>query len=134
MSDFYTDPWSSGSGDIGLGNTLTYSDIAGPQSDGTYAVPVAAQQVNDPANVAGYSATMSDSTYKLLSQGIGTLGQLGLANMNLDYRRYEATNGGLFRQGYYAGISGNGYGRANQPMQLSTLLLICGLAYLLLKD
>lgn len=106
----------------------------GPQIDGTYGVPVAAQQTNNPQNTAGYSSSISPQVASLLSQGIGTLGKLGLGAMQLDYARAEATNGGLYYQGRYAGIPRNGYGQVNQPMNLSVLLLIGGLVYLLSKD
>jgi len=130
LPGFQTDPWSSGSGDIGLGSTLTYADVVGPQTDGTYQIPVAAQQVNNPANSAGYSTPMSAQSAALLSQGIGVLGNLANSAMVLDYKKYEATNGGLFMQGRgINGINGMPQARPNYSM----LLLLAGVVYFMQK-
>lgn len=131
---FYSDPFGPvNGGDLGLGADITTADI-GPQTDGTYGIPTTAQQYNAPDNTAGYSPSVSPQVAALLSQGIGSLTQLGLGAMVLDYKKAEATNGGLFYQGQYAALRRNGYGQVNQPLTLSTLLLLGGLAYLLLKD
>lgn len=131
---FYSDPFGpTNGGDLGLGADVLISDI-GPQSDGTYGTPTTAQLYNAPDNNAGYAPSISPTTAALLSQGIGSLTQLGLGAMTLDYRKAEATNGGLFYQGQYAALRRNGYGQINQPITLSTMLLLGGLAYLLLKD
>lgn len=120
-------------GDLGLGLDITSADI-GYQDNGTFVTPDAATPVNSPQNTAGYSSSISPQVAMLLSQGIGTLGKLGMGAMQMDYARAEATNGGLYYQGRYAGLARNGNGQVNQPMNLSVLLLIGGLAYLLLKD
>ncbi|AXS79861.1 hypothetical protein [Dechloromonas sp. HYN0024] len=134
LTGFYTNPYGpTNGGDLGLGNTLTVADI-GPQDNGTYGIPLAAQPANDPQNTAGYSSSISPQVAGLLSQGIGAMTRLGMGAMQLDYARAEATNGGLYYQGRYAGIPRNGYGQVNQPMNLSVILLIGALAYLLLKD
>jgi len=105
----------------------------GPQTNGTYGIPVTAQQTNSPQNVAGYSSVITPDVAKLLSQGIGVLGQLGMGKMQLDYAKAEATNGGLFWNGRYAQIGRNGLGMINPQMNLSVLLLIAGGAWLLLR-
>jgi hypothetical protein len=105
----------------------------GPTTAGTYNVPVTAQPVNSPQNTAGYSSSISPDVAKLLSQGIGVLGQLGMGKMQLDYAKAEATNGGLFWNGRYAQIGRNGLGIANGQINLSVLLLLGGAAWLLLR-
>lgn len=125
-------------GDLGLGSDMTISDVTnfdiGYNNDGTFNTPISAQQTNNPQNTAGYSSTISPAVANLLSQGIGTLGKLGMGAMQLDYARAEATNGGLYYQGRYAGLARNGYGQINQPINLSVVLIIGALAYVLLKD
>jgi hypothetical protein len=134
VSGFYTDPFGpSNGGDLGLGNDLNVADI-GPQNNGTYGTPLTAQPTNNPSNTAGYPSDTPAWVGSLLTQGVGVLGNLGMAKMQVDYRRAEATNGGLYWQGRPAYLAGNGYGMTNQPITLSTLLLIGGLAFLLLKD
>ncbi len=111
--------------------TLILDDsVPGYQTDGTFVTPAAAQQVNNPANTAGYSSPMSDSTLKLLTQGISTLGTLGSQAMMLDYRRYEATNGGLFMQGYAA----NGMRATQVSPNFSALLILGAAIVLMVKD
>lgn len=105
----------------------------GPQSNGTYGIPVTAQQRNSPQNTAGWSSSISQSTADLLKYGIGALGQLGMAKMQVDYARAEATNGGLFYQGRPALLGRNGLGMVSGGMNLSVLLLIAGGAWLLLR-
>jgi len=127
-SSFFVDPWA-GSGDLGLGEGLYLQDIIGPQSDGTYSYPVAAQPVNDPANTAGYSASAPAWVGGVLTQGIATLGQYLQAKNITDYRRWEATNGGLFMQGRPAYLR-NGQPAVALPSSVITLLLLGGLLLL----
>lgn len=108
------------------------AEPVGYASDGTFGTPMTAQPVNSPQNQAGYSSSISPTVAAILNNGIGVLGRLGMTSMQVDYMKAEATNGGLYRQGVYAGIPR--YGVAGQQMNLSVLLLIAGLAYLILKD
>lgn len=112
------------------GGSGFYGDVVGPQSDGTYQIPVAAQQQNRPDNTAGYSTPMNQQTAAILSQGLGVLGNLANTAMVLDYRKYEATNGGLFMQG--RGINGMN-GQVMRP-NYSMLLLLAAAAFILLKE
>lgn len=99
MADaFYVDPWA-GSGDLGLGSDITMNQIVGPQTDGTYSVPQTAQPVNDPSNTAGYSAATPAWVGDVLTKGIGVLGQYLNTSQLIDYRKAEATNGGIYYQG-----------------------------------
>lgn len=100
---------------------------AGPNNDGTYTTPLAAQQYNKPANTAGYNSPMSQQTYGLLTQGIGVLGNLANTAMMIDYKKYEATNGGLFMQG--AGAYGQRVATVN-PNYSMLILLMLGAVFL----
>ncbi len=91
MTGFYVDPWA-GDGDLGLGNDLTMQTIfgeVGPQTDGTYNVPSASQQVNSPQNTAGYSTATPDWVKNVLTQGIGVLGQYVNTKQAIEVNRYR---------------------------------------------
>lgn len=123
MDDTF-DPWNFSDPNM---DVAPWAD-AGYQSDGTFVTPWTAQQTNSPANTAGYSSPMSKETYGLLSQGIGVLGSsINLAQM-LDYKKYEATNGGLF-------LNGQGtYGRQVVNPNYSMLILLMMGAIFIMKD
>ena len=119
-----SDPWESNAR-----NGNEFVDV-GPQPDGTYGVPSSAVQTNAPANTAGYSSQTPGWVGDVLKTGIGAVaGYFNNANI-LDYRRFEATNGGLYRQGYPALISRNGQAQMNPTLFWA---LIIGGAFLLLK-
>lgn len=120
------DPWDFDSA------TIDVAPWAGPQSDGTYVTPTTAQQINSPANTAGFGSPMSAQTYGLLTQGInGAVNLLALDKM-VDYRKYEATNGGLFMQGQGAYMM-NRSGSVLNPNMTMMLLLFAGVVFMM-KD
>ncbi len=108
-------------------DTVNLYDVYGPQSDGTWTTPPAAQPTNSPANTAGYGSGMSDATFRLLSQGIGAAGQAFNLAQHINYRRWEATNGGLYAQGQTAGIRPRlPNGTVNPSYSLLVLMVIGG--------
>jgi hypothetical protein len=79
-----------------------FSNI-GPNSDGTYSVPTAAQPSNRPWDTGGGTlGNYSSDVISILRDGIGAWSQYQRNNQFLDYQRYEATQGGVYRQGYPA--------------------------------
>lgn len=114
--------------DYGTGSSF-FDGAVGPQTDGTYSIPTAAQQVNNPANTAGNSTPMDKQSAALLSQGLGVLGNLANTAMVMDYRKYEATNGGLFMQGRAI----NGVPVTQMRPNYSGLLLLAGIVIFLRK-
>jgi len=126
MSDsFYVDPWAGSSG-----SSIDSLLSVGPQTDGTYLLPISAQLTNNPANTAGYSSSTPSWVGDVLTKGIGTLGQYFQNGQMLDYRRYEATNGGLYRQGSPALVSRNGQAQMNPTLLIA---LIVGGVFLLTR-
>lgn len=126
MTGFYVDPWA-GDGNLGLGNDLTMETIfgeIGPQTDGTYNVPAASQQVNSPQNTAGYSTATPDWVKNVLTQGIGVLGQYVNTKQAIDYKKWESTNGGLFLQGMNAGLYQRQAIPTNPRTSLALLILL----------
>jgi len=113
---------------IGLGSSWGWSDLVGPQTDGTQGTPVTAQQVNSPANTAGYSDVLSPQVFSLLQQGIGVAANSFNLSQVLDYKRYEATNGGLFMNGQGAYGARTGVVNPNYSM---LILLMMGAIFIM---
>ncbi|EON15329.1 hypothetical protein [Pandoraea sp. SD6-2] len=105
----------------------------GPQNDGTYNYPDTAQPVNQPADV-GAAATLPNyapDVFKLLSQGLGALNSDYQMNQMLDYRKYEATQGGLYAQGQAAATVASaqiGAVNANKMLMILGLFAVMALA------
>ena len=93
--------------------------VVGPQSDGTV-MPSPTAVMSQPQDTsggqpAGYSQTVLD----IFKYGIGTYASLQMAKQQPDYKRYEATNGGLFQQGRPANIAQANTGGASNLMLLA---------------
>ncbi|QDX21765.1 hypothetical protein FP568_11230 [Pandoraea pnomenusa] len=105
----------------------------GPQNDGTYTYPDAAQPLNQPADV-GAAATLPNyapDVFKLLSQGLGILNSDYQMNQMIDYKKYEATQGGLFAQGQAAATVASaqiGATNANKMLMILGLFAVLALA------
>ena len=84
--------------DVGGETAYDFGDI-GPQTDGTYDIPATALQVNDPSNTAGYPSSSDDNLFSILKYGVGAATDVFKFKSGLDYKRFEATQGGLFEQG-----------------------------------
>lgn len=92
----------AGAGETG-GTPTDIPATVGPQSDGTYAYPGAAQPANQPWDVGGTaSGNYSQQVLDVLKFGVGVWQQDQARQEFYDYRRFEATNGGLFMQGRQA--------------------------------
>lgn len=103
----------------------------GPQNDGTYSAPTAAQPANQPWDTSGngtgdYSKTVLD----VLKLGVGAWSQNRSQQNLLDYRRYEATAGGVFQQG--APVQFGVPGAVGLQMNGTLLLLLAAGAIFLL--
>lgn len=106
----------------------------GPQTGGTYDIPATAQQSNLPWDTPGaVRGQYGSDVLGILSQGIGVWSQYAQTNQMLDYRRYEATNGGVYAQGRPAGqMAATGRVQVSGNSNMLLLLLIGG-AFLLLN-
>jgi len=107
----------------------------GPQSDGTYSYPGTSQPNNQPWDAGGGSlAQYGSDILGILKYGVGAYASVAAQKNVLDYKRYEATAGGLYQQGRPAGYRpGYGYVNGAQPNNMLFWLLIIGGAVLLLK-
>lgn len=120
---FFDDP-GSGTSDIGT---------VGPNSDGTYNVPAEALPSNTPWDTAGNSVgNYGSDVIGLLRDGIGAWSQNQNNQQFLDYQRFEATQGGVYRQG----VPANGLPvtvAARATMSPLMLIMIGGVVLLLLR-
>lgn len=106
----------------GIYGSNTPTDMVGYQSDGTFNAP-SSGMVPNPVDAGGgapgnYSAQLVD----MFKFGVGTYAQQQNVKNNLDYKRYEATAGGLYRQGVP-----NIFAQGAQG-QSSGLLIMAGIA------
>jgi hypothetical protein len=105
----------------------------GPNSNGTYTVPAAAQPNNTPWDTAGGTlGNYSNEVFGILRDGIGAWSQYKKNDQFLDYQRYEANQGGVYRQGYPAGTATAtvSAGAAGNPL---LMIMLIGAAILLLR-
>lgn len=117
----------------GSGETGGTPDVIGPQNDGTYVQPSAAQPNNQPWDTSGNAAgNYSRDVLDVLKFGVGVWQQNDARNQFYDYKRFEATNGGLFLQGRFAGVGTGGMPLAINPAKSQTLLLLMALGVILL--
>jgi len=111
-----------------------YDALYGPQSDGTFNPPAAAQPYNQPWESGGGTPANYGGTAVLgiLSQGIGAWSKYQTSKDFLDYKRYEATNGGLFAYGRPAGGIAAG-AQINTGGNFMPLLIIGALIFVALR-
>lgn len=96
----------------------------GPSTDGTYGIPTTAQPNNDPSNTAGFPSITSGSALDILKFGVSAITDSWKFGQVLDYKRFEATNGGVFAQGKPANIATPSNGAAGSNFLLAGLLLV----------
>lgn len=76
----------------------------GPQSGGTYLLPDAAQPANRPWDTPGGTlGQYGGDVLNILKLGVGAWSQNQARQDFLDYKRFEATAGGVYQQGQRAG-------------------------------
>lgn len=106
----------------------------GPTNAGTCNVPLNAQAVNQQWDTGGGGlGQYTGDVLQILAQGVGAWSQYKRNEQFLDHQRYEATQGGVFQQGRPNQIPIGGTVTARGSISTTTLLLIGGAAYLLLR-
>lgn len=100
------------------------SSSVGPQSDGTYSFPDNAQPNNQPWDTSGgQNGDYSKAVLDTLKFGVGVWQQDQSRRDFYDYKKYEATNGGLFQQGAFAG-SLRAVPASRKPLTLAAMVLL----------
>lgn len=84
--------------------TANAFDTVGIQSDGTFSTPVTAQVPNPQDAGGGSLGQYAPQLLDIFKFGVGTWAQANSQSNLLDYKRWEATNGGLYQQGNAAGV------------------------------
>lgn len=74
-------------------------DTTGPQTDGTWNIPDAATAVIPTDAGGGPPANYSSGVLDFFKFGVGAWQQDQQQQRMIDYKRFEATNGGLYQQG-----------------------------------
>jgi hypothetical protein len=88
----------------GVSDNPQYSFSIGPQNDGTYNTPVTALPINQAVDTGTGSSVgqYAPSVFALLNNGLSAFTSIYNTNAMLDYKRYEATQGGIYAQGQAA--------------------------------
>ena len=95
-------------------------DTIGPQVDGTVMPSDIAATIPQPTDTAGgQPAQYAQSVLDIFKFGVGQYAATVQQQNMLDYKRYEATNGGLYQQGKSAAMP-----RAAQGGGSSSLVLL----------
>lgn len=110
----------------------TYDDglSVGPQPDGTYAVPASAQPLNLPANTAGNPSISDPAAFDILKYGVGVVTDLWKTSQVMDYNKWMASNGGLYREGRPANTVGIATGTATGRLMIFGAILVAALVLL----
>lgn len=107
-----------------------FGSSVGPQSDGTYGVPSLSLTAQPQDAGGGSPGQYTGQVLDIFKYGVGVLGAAYQNQQMLDYKRYEATGGGVYQQGAAAGVRVTGNGAT---VGLSTnMLLLIGLGIFLL--
>jgi hypothetical protein len=105
-------------------NTTGSYDLAvGPQSDGTSISPGAAIQSNPVDAGGGAPGTYGKDILDVFKYGVGVYSQNKQQSDLLDYKRFEATQAGLWRQGQPALFSSSAGGGTGNLVILAAIVI-----------
>jgi len=107
------------------------SATVGPQDDGTYSTPWVASKPQPVDVGGGVPGNYGDSVLNLFKYGVDAWAANKQMQNLLDYRRYEATGGGVYQQGRGASVVATRQAGSN-----TGLILLAGaalVAFLVLK-
>jgi hypothetical protein len=79
----------------------SYGFSIGPQSDGTYNIPLAAQAVTG-SDTGGAGYNYAPGVFNLLNNGLSAFTKIYTTGQQIDYQQYAATQAGLIAQGQAA--------------------------------
>lgn len=103
----------------------------GPQTDGTNIYSPIASTIPQPADTAGGApASYSNAILDIFKTGIGVWSQQQSQQQLFDYKKFEATNGGLYQQGRAAAMPAATSGNAMSPLVMMGLAAVVVFALL----
>lgn len=103
----------------------------GPQTDGTSLIAQSAIMAQPADTAGGQPAQYGAGVLDIFKFGIGQLSAVAMQKNALDYKRYEATNGGLYQHGQNASVAAGATGGASN---LTVLLIGAAVVFLLLSN
>lgn len=115
-----------------IGSSPYGLNTVGPQSDGTFGIPYSAGAVTPYDAGGGPSANYGGQIMDVFKFGVGVWQQQQNNTAMLDYKRFEATQAGLYQQGQAANLASNAAG--GNSNQLIFFALLIGGVILLIKD
>jgi hypothetical protein len=103
--------------------TGTYDLAVGPQSDGTSIAPTAAEMPQPVDAGGGFAGTYGKDILDIFKFGVGVYSQDKQRSDLLDYKRFEATQAGLWRQGQPALFARNAQGGNGNVLVLFAIVI-----------
>lgn len=103
--------------------TGTYDLPVGPQSDGTSITPPTAETPLPVDAGGGFAGTYGKDILDIFKFGVGVYSQDKARSDLLDYKRFEATQAGLWRQGQPALFARNPQGGNGNLLVLAAIVI-----------
>lgn len=100
------------------------SDSVGYQNDGTYNTPSAGTTPQPYDTGGGAPQSYSKDIVDMFKFGVGTYAANKNVQANLDYKRFEATGGGLYRQGLPNLFNTGAQGQSSGLMIMAAVLIL----------
>lgn len=103
--------------------TGSYDQAIGPQSDGTSVSPTTATMPQPVDAGGGAAGSYSKDILDIFKFGLGAYSQNQQQSQLLDYKRFEATQAGLWRQGQPALFSNSAQGGTGNLVVLAAIVI-----------
>jgi hypothetical protein len=103
--------------------TGSYDLAVGPQSDGTSVSPTAGAMPQPVDAGGGFAGTYGKDVLDIFKYGVGIYSQNKQQSDLLDYKRFEATQLGVFRQGQPAVFSTSAQGGTGNLVILAAIVI-----------
>lgn len=103
--------------------TGTYNLAVGPQSDGTSIAPTAAEMPLPVDAGGGFAGSYGKDILDIFKFGVGAYSQNKQQSDLLDYKRFEATQAGLWRQGQPALFAQSAQGGTGNLVILAAIVI-----------
>lgn len=111
--------------DVLAGGGASADSAVGPQTDGTNVYSPIASTIPTPADTAGGApAQYGSAILDIFKTGIGAWSTANANAQLFDYKRFEATNGGLYRQGTSASMPAAATGGSSGLVTMAILGLV----------
>lgn len=117
--------------DFTAGGGANIDTSVGPQTDGTNVYSPIASTIPTPADTAGGApAQYGSAILDIFKTGVGAWSAANAQQQLFDYKKFEATNGGLYQQGKSAAMPAAASGGGQSGLMMMALIGIVVFAVL----